>query len=88
MIRNKLLRKKVAERDSGVCAICGRYDSKWQADHRLALSMGGRDDLDNLQTLCRLHHGEKTVSEAAPRAKANRLRERAELTRKRRTINA
>lgn len=86
MIRNKLLRAKVLERDSGICARCGRFDQKWQGDHIVPISMGGKDELDNLQTLCRIHHAEKTVSEAPIRAKADRLHDRHELTRRRRTI--
>ena len=86
MIRNKRLRSLVFERDAGMCAICKRYDPHWQHDHILPLSLGGKDDLANAQTLCRRHHGEKTSSEAAPRAKADRLAERHETTQKRRTI--
>lgn len=86
MIRNRLLRKKVFERDQGLCARCGRYDPKWEADHVLPLSLGGRDDLANFQTLCRIHHRDKTVAEAPARAKADRLAERHKLTEKRRQI--
>ena len=85
MIR-KFLRDKVLERDSGICAVCKRYDAKWQADHILPLSLGGKDELANLQTLCRIHHRDKTISEAAPRAKADRLAERHQLTEKRKKI--
>jgi 5-methylcytosine-specific restriction endonuclease McrA len=86
IIRNKGLRAKVLERDGGMCRKCGRFDPKWQHDHILALSMGGSDNLDNAQTLCRAHHAEKTISEAPTRAKADRLRERADLTAMRRSI--
>jgi 5-methylcytosine-specific restriction endonuclease McrA len=85
-IRNKLLRKKVFERDGGVCARCQRYDAHWQHDHILPLSLGGADTLENSETLCRDHHRDKTSSEAAPRAKADRLAERHELTQRRRQI--
>jgi 5-methylcytosine-specific restriction endonuclease McrA len=85
-IRNKRLRAQVFERDQGICAKCRRYDAKWQHDHILPLSLGGKDDLDNAQTLCRQHHGEKTVSEAPARAKADRLAERHDLTAKRKRI--
>lgn len=86
VIRNKLLRAKVLERDSGICSVCKRFDAKWQADHLLPLSLGGKDTLDNLQTLCRIHHSEKTSSEAAPRAKSDRLKERHDLTLKRKKV--
>lgn len=71
--RNKRLRTLVYERDQGVCAVCKRYDARWQHDHILPLSLGGKDDIDNAQTLCRRHHGEKTSAEAPARAKADRL---------------
>jgi 5-methylcytosine-specific restriction endonuclease McrA len=87
MIRNKLLRKRVFERDGGVCRVCGIFDARWEADHILELSFGGKDDLDNLQTLCRRHHRNKT-SEAAPkRAKSDRLRERHDLMISRKTVS-
>lgn len=85
-IRNKMLRAKVFERDGGICAKCGRYDAKWQHDHVLPLSLGGSDTLENSETLCRHHHGEKTSSEAAPRAKADRIHKRVDLTERRRRI--
>jgi 5-methylcytosine-specific restriction endonuclease McrA len=87
IVRNKFLRAKVFERDGGVCATCGRFDPKWQHDHILPLSLGGKDTLDNAQTLCRDHHGAKTSAEAAPRAKADRLSERHKLTEKRRAVS-
>lgn len=86
MKRNSLLRKKVLERDQGICAVCKRFDPKWEADHIVAGWTGGKDELNNLQTLCRHHHLSKTISETPIRAKTDRLRERAELTRKRREI--
>ena len=86
MTRNKRLRFYVFKRDHGICARCSIFDPKWEADHVLPLSLGGRDALDNLETLCRRHHSEKTVAETPARAKADRLRERAELTRKRKPI--
>ncbi len=86
MIRNRLLRKKVLERDKGCCRVCGVYDAKWQADHINALWQGGKDELDNLQTLCRRHHLDKSVGETPIRAKTDRLRARSDLTKSRRAI--
>ena len=86
MTRNKALRQKVLERDNGLCAVCGVYDAKWQADHILDLQFGGKDTLDNLQTLCRRHHTDKTSDAAPKRAKADRLKERAEKTKQRKPL--
>lgn len=86
MIRSRYLRKKVMERDQGICCLCGKYDPKWEADHTVALWSGGKDALDNMRTLCRRCHGEKTVSETPVRAKTDRLRARHDLTQRRRQI--
>ena len=80
VIRNKRLRQLVFERDAGICAVCRMYDAKWAADHILDLQFGGRDTLDNAQTLCRRHHQDKTSAAAPLRAKADRLRERHDET--------
>lgn len=79
-------RKSVFARDQGVCAKCGRFDAKFEADHIVALWEGGKDALDNLQTLCRHCHLQKTVGEAPLRAKADRLRVRHDATLRRRQI--
>ena len=83
IVRNKLLRKRVFERDQGVCAQCGVYDAKWQHDHILELWNGGKDTLENSQTLCRRHHLEKTVGQTPIRAKTDRLAARHEQTKRR-----
>lgn len=84
--RNKLLRRRVFERDAGICAICHRYDAKWQHDHIIPLWSGGKDDLENAQTLCRHCHMQKSIGETPVRAKTDRLRERHEITKSRRAI--
>jgi 5-methylcytosine-specific restriction endonuclease McrA len=87
IVRNKLLRKRVFERDGGICADCGRYDAKWEHDHDVPLWSGGRDDLDNSVTRCRACHLKKTTGETPVRAKTDRLRERHDLTLKRKGIH-
>ena len=84
--RNKLLRKRVFERDQGICTICQVYDAKWQHDHILPIWQSGKDSLENSQTLCRRHHLSKSVGETPIRAKADRLRDRHELTKRRRAL--
>ena len=84
--RNSLLRKRVFERDQGFCAKCGRYDAKWIHDHRIPLWQGGKDNLENSQTLCRRCEKPKTGAETTARAKADRIRQRHELTQRRRQV--
>jgi 5-methylcytosine-specific restriction endonuclease McrA len=48
MKRNAYLRKKVFERDAGICAVCGQFDPKWEADHRHELWAKGPDRLENM----------------------------------------
>ena len=86
MIRNKLLRKKVYDRDQGVCCDCGRFDPRWEHDHDIPLWQGGKDTLENSKTRCRRCHKTKTISEAAPRAKADRLKERDDMTKRRKPM--
>jgi len=88
VVRNKLLRKRVEDRDTGICTVCGIYDAKWEADHIHEIWAGGPDDIDNMQTLCRRHHVEKTAEQTPVRAKTDRLRERHDLTRRRKHVGA
>ena len=88
IVRNKLLRAKVKERDGGICCRCGRYDAKFEADHIVALWSGGRDTLDNMQTLCRACHMQKSVGETPVRAKTDRLAARHAQTKKRKPVRA
>ena len=83
IVRDRALRAKVFERDQGVCLDCQKYDPHWEMDHEVALWRGGRDDIDNCVTRCRRCHLRKTVGETPIRAKTDRLRERHDLTQKR-----
>lgn len=85
-VRNKGLRKKVFERDHGVCCKCDRFDPKWLHDHIIPLEAGGADTLDNSQTLCRQHEKPKTAQDARDRAKAKRLKEKHDAFMARRQI--
>jgi hypothetical protein len=73
-----LLRRKVWERDSGLCAKCGKRCSNaeegamgWQVDHITPLIDATPHpyfwNLDNLQTLCLECHAWKTKAENAAR---------------------
>jgi len=50
----------VRRRDGGVCALCGKYDNLWEADHTVPVSEGGDGGLGNLRTLCRICHNRET----------------------------
>jgi|SRR3989338_3486643 len=53
--RNQILRKKAFERDNHTCKKCGLQDKeaiRIEAHHIIPLYAGGKDELDNLITLC------------------------------------
>lgn len=51
---SKKLRYLIMERDGFRCCICGRTakETKLEVDHKIPVSKGGTDSLDNLWTLC------------------------------------
>ncbi|MEM2455609.1 MAG: HNH endonuclease, partial [Candidatus Bathyarchaeia archaeon] len=51
---SKKLRYLIMERDGFKCCICGRTakETKLEVDHKIPVSKGGTDSLDNLWTLC------------------------------------
>ena len=64
-------------RQNGRCACpCGEklHDGKVAYDHIVPLSMGGKDEPENLQALIVKHHADKTSKEATVRAKCDRQR--------------
>ncbi len=70
----QFLRPKVWERDHGICAACGLYDDDWEADHIRPRVDGGSVTLDNVQTLCRIHHRHKTARENSARKRKHESR--------------
>ena len=86
IVRNPGLRKKVWERDQGICVDCGRFSAKWQHDHVIPLHLEGPDTLENSVTRCRACHRRKSNNELTVKAKADRLAARHELTIQRRAI--
>lgn len=64
----QVIRENLFLRDKGFCRCCGVYDQHWEADHILPVQKGGGGcTLENLQTLCRDCHKEKTaISNSVP----------------------
>ena len=81
-------RRVIRQRDHTVCAVCGESDRSWEVDHiRPLYEQKGRlvRDVDltywspeNLQTLCRSCHREKSSREATERAHSGGSVERPE----------
>lgn len=86
IVRNAGLRRKVWERDQGVCAECGRYSAHWEHDHVIPLHLGGADTLENSRTVCKSCHKRKSNGELTTKAKADRLAARHALTIQRRKL--
>lgn len=68
------IRRRILLRDAYTCQGCGLVRSDHEIDHRVPLHMGGKNDDENLQVLCRSvgeHegcHARKTRTEAGNRA--------------------
>ena len=64
----------------GLCAACSQKieaGKAWDIDHILPLALGGTNEPNNLQILCRPCHGAKTNQSDIPRiAKTKRLKAR------------
>lgn len=61
------LRKAVLNRDKRLCVPCsdrGVYTVATAVDHIIPKSEGGTDDMNNLQSICKDCHSEKTAQEA------------------------
>jgi 5-methylcytosine-specific restriction endonuclease McrA len=82
--RNPGLRKKVWERDQGVCIDCGRFSAKWEHDHAIPLHNGGADTLENSVTRCKSCHRRKSNNELTAKAKSDRIRQREATSKARR----
>lgn len=54
----------VFHRDKGVCKKCGKKQERYDVDHITPISKGGDlFNIENLQTLCKQCHREKSRSE-------------------------
>ena len=69
----KELRRKVLERDNYTCVICGKPAE--EVDHIAPVSMGGAMfDMNNLQSLCKQCHKEKTIEDRRKLTLAQKLK--------------
>lgn len=74
---SKKERAAIFERSGGTCHLClGKIQpiEAWEVEHIRPLSMGGDNEPENLAPAHVKCHASKTASEAAPRARADRLR--------------
>ena len=55
-----ILRDEVLKRDNNQCQLCGKTGDLI-IHHKIPVKMGGKDDIDNLITLCRICHGIEEV---------------------------
>lgn len=52
-------RERILKRDKGRCVNCGSTEDL-EIDHKIAVTLGGTDEDDNLVTLCKSCHQMKT----------------------------
>ena len=64
---------------NGCCAQCSLNISpgkRWDIDHVIPLSLGGSNDMTNLQVLCQTCHSQKTKADLSTYAKTLRIQSR------------
>lgn len=65
-------KREVFKRSGGLCEHEGCTHAGKEIDHIKAQAMGGGNELENLQLLCREHHLAKTAGDVGSIAKADR----------------
>ena len=58
---------QLREKQGGVCASCGDVADSFEVDHILPRILGGSDELDNMQLICKECHSAKTTFEQQSR---------------------
>lgn len=66
-------KREVFARSQSMCEREGCEQVGKEIDHIIAQALGGTNELDNLELLCREHHREKTAVDIARIAKADRM---------------
>lgn len=51
------------KKPKNVCWVCGKSDNSLHRDHLKSLSLGGKDELSNLQLICKKCRDIKTLTE-------------------------
>jgi len=79
--RRPLTRKQRVEvfmSTDGRCYVCGQKlrGDAWEAEHPLALALGGSDEISSLRPICRPCHKPKTAADKAAIGKCKRIRDR------------
>lgn len=80
-------RARIFAANGGVCGISGKKigpDDDWHIEHRLALSLGGTNDDENLYPALVKPHKEKTRQDVKAVAKCKRIEARENGTRRQR----
>lgn len=70
---------RVAERADYTCALCTRGAKPGQADHKVAIILGGENRETNLQWLCVSCHKAKTKADVAFKSRAAKAKKRVAL---------
>jgi len=61
----KSLVRAVKARDRSICQKCRKLAPNGEVDHKINRARGGRDELSNLQWMCKPCHRIKTIWESA-----------------------
>lgn len=68
----KAVKAEVLRRSAGLCEAEGCTEAGKELDHVLPVALGGSNEAENLQLLCRLHHKAKTGTDVGRIRKADR----------------
>lgn len=80
MTRRKNIRAKVLAAKGHICAACGKpCPNDAEVDHSIPLALGGTDEADQCQVLCKGCHKRKTRGDITRIAKAKRIGRRQRL---------
>lgn len=65
--RRQVIRNRILERDEYTCQKCGIVSLHLEVDHIIPLHLGGADNDENRQALCKKCHRKKTKTEIKER---------------------
>ena len=73
------VKQRVFDRYNGICHITGREirpGEAWDAEHVIALILGGENRESNLRPALRKEHKKKTAQDVAAKSKSNTVRQK------------